>query len=65
MKPADFFKFVQVDEYSAPLKKLLLKGITTISTDFKLMGNLAAEMINKQTLEHHEVPFSIRLRPSL
>ncbi|TKB96277.1 GntR family transcriptional regulator [Pedobacter cryophilus] len=48
-----------------PLKKLLLNGITTISTDFKLMGSLAAEMIKKKTHEHHEVPFYITLRPSL
>lgn len=48
-----------------PLKKLLLNGITTISTDFKFMGSLAAEMIKNNKQEHHEVPFYITLRPSL
>ena len=48
-----------------PLKKLLINGITTISTDFKLMGSLAADLINNQVLEHREVPFSVTLRPSI
>ncbi|KHJ39286.1 HTH-type transcriptional repressor YtrA [Pedobacter glucosidilyticus] len=48
-----------------PLKKLLLNGITTISTDFKLMGNLTAEMIKTNNQEHHAVPFYVTLRPSL
>jgi DNA-binding transcriptional regulator YhcF (GntR family) len=59
-------KDVGVISYNeTPLKKLLLNGITTISTDFKLMGSLAADMINKQLHEHHEVPFYVTLRPSL
>jgi hypothetical protein len=59
-------KDVGVISYNeTPLKKLLLNGITTISTDFKLMGSLAAEVIKKKTHEHHEVPFYITLRPSL
>ncbi len=59
-------KDVGVISYNeTPLKKLLLNGITTISTDFKLMGSLAAEMIKKKLHEHHEVPFYISLRPSL
>jgi DNA-binding transcriptional regulator YhcF (GntR family) len=48
-----------------PLKKLLLNGITTISTDFKMMGTMAAEMVRNQRLEHQEVPFYLTLRPSL
>lgn len=48
-----------------PLKKLLINGITTISTDFKLMGSLAADLINNQVLEHREVPFYVTLRPSI
>ncbi|MXV52286.1 GntR family transcriptional regulator [Pedobacter sp. HMF7647] len=48
-----------------PLKKLLLNGITTISTDFKMMGAMAAEMIKNQTIEHKEVPFRITIRPSI
>ena len=48
-----------------PLKKLLLNGITTISTDFKMMGTMAAEMVKNNVNEHKEVPFYLTLRPSL
>ncbi|MHB1178033.1 MAG: GntR family transcriptional regulator [Daejeonella sp.] len=48
-----------------PLKKLLLNGITTISTDFKMIGTMAAETVLSNSLEHHEVPFYITLRPSI
>lgn len=48
-----------------PLKKLLLNGITTISTDFVRMGEMAAEMIKKQNIAHQEVPFYVKLRSSL
>jgi len=48
-----------------PLKKLLLNGITTISTDFKMMGKMAAETVLSNSVEHHEVPFYITLRPSI
>ena len=48
-----------------PLKKLLLNGITTISTDFKMMGTMAAKTVLSNSLEHHEVPFYITLRPSI
>lgn len=59
-------KDVGVISYNeTPMKKLLLNGITTISTDFKQMGILAADIIKNQVQEHHEVPFHITLRPSL
>lgn len=59
-------KDVGVISYNeTPLKKLLLNGITTISTDFKIMGNMAAQMILNQKTEHFEVPFYLTLRPSL
>ncbi len=48
-----------------PLKKIILDGITTISTDFKLMGAKTAQMILENSKEHFEVPFSVTLRPSL
>lgn len=48
-----------------PLKKLLLNGITTISTDFKMMGKMAAVTVLSNSFEHHEVPFYITLRPSV
>lgn len=48
-----------------PLKKLILKGITTISTDFALMGRLAAEMIVNRKKTRHALPFTLTLRSSL
>lgn len=48
-----------------PMKKFILNGITTISTDYKHMGVLAAEMIAKDYREKIELPFMINLRASL
>jgi DNA-binding LacI/PurR family transcriptional regulator len=48
-----------------PLKKIILNGITTISTDFKMMGEQAAQLILSKSKEHIEIPFSLTLRPSL
>jgi hypothetical protein len=43
----------------------LLNGITTISTDFKYMGTLAASMILESEKRHVEVPFYYTKRASL
>jgi DNA-binding transcriptional regulator YhcF (GntR family) len=48
-----------------PLKKIILNGITTISTDFRKMGAMAAQMILENSKEHLEVPFYLTLRASL
>lgn len=48
-----------------PWKRFLLDGITTISTDFKKMGELAAEMILQHERKHIEVPFALTMRHSL
>lgn len=48
-----------------PLKKFLLNGITTISTDFSQMGRVSAQMILNNVKKHLEVPFHLVLRPSL
>jgi DNA-binding transcriptional regulator YhcF (GntR family) len=48
-----------------PVKKIILDGITTISSDFKIMGEKAAQMILDQSAEHFAVPFSLTLRASL
>ncbi|RYX87903.1 hypothetical protein EON73_00120 [bacterium] len=48
-----------------PLKKIILNGITTISTDFKEMGTLAAQLILENSRRHAEVPFTLTLRKSL
>ena len=48
-----------------PLKKIILNGITTISTDFKMRGEKTAEMILNRSKQHVEIPFHLTLRPSL
>ena len=48
-----------------PIKKIILNGITTISTDFEKMGKITAEMILNNEKKHIEVPFTLTLRPSL
>lgn len=59
-------KQVGVISYNeTPLKKIILNGITTISTDFKRMGEMAAELILQNSREQLEVSFSLTLRSSL
>lgn len=59
-------KQVGVISYNeTPLKKIILNGITTISTDFQLMGEKAAELILAKSTEHVAVPFRLTLRQSL
>jgi DNA-binding transcriptional regulator YhcF (GntR family) len=48
-----------------PLKKLILNGITTISSDFYQMGAMAAQMILENKKQQVEVPFYLTLRNSL
>lgn len=59
-------KHVGVISYNeTPLKKIILNGITTISTDFEFMGKKAAELILNNSSEHFEVPFVVTSRSSL
>ena len=59
-------KHVGVISYNeTPLKKIILNGITTISTDFQVMGQKAAELILGNSKEHFEVPFHVTFRSSL
>ena len=59
-------KHVGVISYNeTPLKKIILNGITTISTDFQMMGEKAAQLILEQSTEHVEAPFYLTLRASL
>jgi DNA-binding transcriptional regulator YhcF (GntR family) len=48
-----------------PWKKFILEGITTISTDFKKMGEMAANMILHKKREQLEVPFTLTIRRSI
>lgn len=59
-------KDVGVISYNeTPLKKIILDGITTISTDFRQMGEMTANLILENSKAHHEVPFHLTLRASL
>ncbi len=48
-----------------PWKQFILNGITTISTDFVKMGQMAAELVIKNSTEKLQVPFTLTLRNSL
>lgn len=48
-----------------PWKRFILNGITTISSDFKEMGAMAAQLILNNQIQHLEVPFKLTLRNSL
>ncbi len=47
------------------IKKIILNGITTISTDFKMIGEKAAELILNNSVEQVEAKFYLTLRSSL
>ena len=48
-----------------PIKKFILDGITTISTDFREMGIAAANTIVSGSKDHIEIPFKLTVRKSL
>lgn len=48
-----------------PLKKFIMNGLTTISTDFEKMGRTAAELVLNSSKEHVQNPFELVLRGSL
>lgn len=59
-------KEVGVISYNeTPLKRIILNGITTMSTDFQLMGEKTAQLIFERSAKHVEVPFSLTMRSSL
>lgn len=59
-------KDVGVISYNeTPLKKIILNGLTTISTDFEKMGEMTAAIIKNGTTARYEVPFYLTLRSSL
>lgn len=48
-----------------PWKRFILNGITTVSTDFVKMGEMAAQMILDNEIKQVEVPFALIRRNSL
>lgn len=59
-------KDVGVISYNeTPLKKIILDGITTISSDFQMMGEKTAQLILDRSAQHIEIPFYLTMRSSL
>ncbi|WP_028296521.1 GntR family transcriptional regulator [Olivibacter sitiensis] len=59
-------KDVGVISYNeTPMKKYILNGITTISTDFEQLGKMAAELILTNSTQQVAVPFSLKVRASI
>ena len=48
-----------------PLKEMLVGGITTLSTDFNLMGKTMASLMNTKSIETIENPWRLIIRKSL
>jgi DNA-binding transcriptional regulator YhcF (GntR family) len=59
-------KDVGVISYNeTPLKRIILDGITTISTDYQMLGETTAQLILEKAPRQIEMPFYLKLRPSL
>jgi DNA-binding transcriptional regulator YhcF (GntR family) len=59
-------KDVGVISYNeTPLKRIILDGITTISTDYQKLGETTAQLILEKAPRQIEMPFYLKLRPSL
>lgn len=63
LSPGTDFGIISYND--TPLKELLAGGITTLSTDFKLMGKTMAELINTKAVTTVENPWQLNLRMSL
>lgn len=60
MKPGRDFSIISYNE--SPINDIILNGLTTISTDFKEMGRLGAEMIINQEFYKIKCPFKMTRR---
>jgi len=59
-------KDVGVISYNeTPIKKIILDGITTISTDFSMMGEKTADLVLNNSMEKIQIPFKVTVRNSL
>jgi len=63
MTPGKEFGIISYND--TPLKEILAGGITTLSTDFKLMGKTMAGLINKKNVETIENPWNLIIRESI
>jgi len=58
-------KQVGVISYNeGPMKDVLYQGITTVSADFRKMGEMAAEAVLQNRRDHRNVPFGMRVKTS-
>ena len=48
-----------------PLKMFILKGITTLSTDFDFRGRATVQLIKSKSKAPVEVPFHVIIRDSI
>lgn len=71
LKQADLQGFIPGKDFGiisyndTPLKEILAGGITTLSTDFKLMGKTMASLIDKKGTETIDNPWKLNIRRSL
>jgi DNA-binding transcriptional regulator YhcF (GntR family) len=66
MQGFELGKQVGIISYNeTPLKRFIINGLTTVSTDFKAMGESAAALILTNSKAHIENPFYLTLRKSL
>ncbi|MCF8322221.1 MAG: GntR family transcriptional regulator [Flavobacterium sp.] len=63
LEPGKDVGFLSYNE--TPMKKFIYKGISVVSTDFKVLGSKAAEFITKGESLHFYVPTQLTLRESL
>ena len=63
LTPGQEFGIISYND--TPLKEILAGGITTLSTDFKLMGKTMASLIGKKNIETYENPWILNIRKSL
>ncbi|MCB4808183.1 GntR family transcriptional regulator [Tamlana sp. 62-3] len=63
LEPGTHVGFLSYNE--TPMKPFIYKGISVISTDFKAMGNMAAQFINQDQSIQKYIPTKLILRDSL
>ena len=61
--PGKDFGIISYNE--TPVKKMILNGLTTISTDFKAIGSTAAQLIMNRSTARIQNPFFLTLRSSV
>lgn len=71
LKQAQLQQFVPGKDFGiisyndTPLKEILAGGITTLSTDFKQMGQTMASLLTQKEIKTIENPWELNIRHSL